>query len=972
MRIPRAVLGVAIVAVLMSLFPSGLAHTGSAASVPTSPSPVLAAPAALVGLITIFPNGTVAPGTAPISQSGNTYSITGSFAGWILDERNGSTLNGGGYTETTTPGTTNAVLVYGASGVTVKDLVIVNDTSYGFYAETSSSVAFVSDNATGAGYAVYAYQVAGLNVSNDQFSHTEGIYADYGSSLLVTSNDLSHTSRGIYVEYFQGLTVRNNNLSFGTSDELDIEYSANALVTQNTMYNTVAYTGDQVYLYEVSNTSITWNNGSAGDYLAYGEYATSTWVVNNHMPGIRYAGVYMEYSTGIVVDHNFLPQCSTYGFYGYYVSDYSFTNNQADHAGSEAVYVEYGTNGVIRGNNLSFFTYEGVYSEYSGNVTITSNQVAFTTHVSGEGIYTYEDSAVVIANNNASHDYYGWYDYSSTGVVATGNDFSHALTTGYAIYLYYDGAISIADTQGSDSYYGLYSDYTNGLSVTNTNFNHAGDEAMYFYYSTEVVLTNIGANNSASYAVDSEDTTHLVATNVWAASSGDYAFYLYESQELTLSGCDAARANYGVYADYDTGLVVAGTNLSQDEYGLYLYYSSGVTISGNTFWSDNFSFDYEAGNAGVLYHNNFLSDKGWIVGSPSNVAFSWANGYPVGGNFWSNYTGVDVKSGPGQNLTGSDRIGDSPYKINNVTWDPYPLMGAWVSHTITFTETGLAAGKSWSASVDGQPMSTSSNALVFVQNDGATASFAYAIGSVPGYHVSPASGSGIESGTNVVIALVFTATNYTVTFTVAGLPSSTAWSVMINGHMTTVTGATLTVAESNGTYTYVVVKGTDYSITPSTGTFTVSGQPVSVSLTATEILYNLTFTESGLSSGTSWSVTVNGVTKSSTGSTIIFQEPNGTYAYTVGSVGGYSVTPSKGTASVSGGAVAFAAAYSNAGLSGTSLGLLVALILILVVAIVGWVMYLRARRPKSPAPMPPAWSEGGPTPPPSPPPPPRP
>ena len=64
--------------------------------------------------------------------------------------------------------------------------------------------------------------------------------------------------------------------------------------------------------------------------------------------------------------------------------------------------------------------------------------------------------------------------------------------------------------------------------------------------------------------------------------------------------------------------------------------------------------------------------------------------------------------------------------------------------------------------------------------------------------------------------------------------------------------------------------------------------------------YSVTFPQSGLPAGTSWSVTLNGQTLSSTTSTITFSEPNGTYAYTVGAVNGYTATPSSGSVTVNG------------------------------------------------------------------------
>jgi len=64
----------------------------------------------------------------------------------------------------------------------------------------------------------------------------------------------------------------------------------------------------------------------------------------------------------------------------------------------------------------------------------------------------------------------------------------------------------------------------------------------------------------------------------------------------------------------------------------------------------------------------------------------WDNGYPSGGNYWSDYNGTDLRKGPGQNVTGSDGIGDTPYIINTNNQDYYPLMMPWsVVHDVAVT-----------------------------------------------------------------------------------------------------------------------------------------------------------------------------------------------------------------------------------------------------------------------------------------------
>jgi hypothetical protein len=58
-------------------------------------------------------------------------------------------------------------------------------------------------------------------------------------------------------------------------------------------------------------------------------------------------------------------------------------------------------------------------------------------------------------------------------------------------------------------------------------------------------------------------------------------------------------------------------------------------------------------------------------------ANTWDDGYPSGGNYWSDYNGTDLFNGLNQNETGSDGIGDTSYVIDAANQDRYPLMKSW-------------------------------------------------------------------------------------------------------------------------------------------------------------------------------------------------------------------------------------------------------------------------------------------------------
>ncbi len=89
-----------------------------------------------------------------------------------------------------------------------------------------------------------------------------------------------------------------------------------------------------------------------------------------------------------------------------------------------------------------------------------------------------------------------------------------------------------------------------------------------------------------------------------------------------------------------------------------------------------------------------------------------------------------------------------------------------------------------------------------------------------------------------------------------------------------------------------------YGVLPynNSGLITIGGDY----LPQTPPLYVVTFVEHGLRTGTAWSVTLNGITKASTATTITFLDPNGTYAFEVPPVHGHEAHPASGKVTVRG------------------------------------------------------------------------
>lgn len=236
--------------------------------------------------------------------------------------------------------------------------------------------------------------------------------------------------------------------------------------------------------------------------------------------------------------------------------------------------------------------------------------------------------------------------------------------------------------------------------------------------------------------------------------------------------------------------------------------------------------------------------------------------------------------------------------------------GVTAKFTVTFSETGLTLGGMWTVTLNGQSMSSGSSNIQFSMANG---TYAYTVNAT-GYSALPASGNIRVSGSAVAQSVALThLPTYSVTFTETGLASGTVWTATFAGVPKTSTTSTIIFTAVNGSYSFSV-SAIGYSASPASGPVTVSGQAQTVSILFTRATstYAVTFTETGLSTGTSWSVTLSGATLNSTSALIQFQVANGTYAFAAVAAG-YTANPSSGTLSVSGAAVSRSIVFTSSG-----------------------------------------------------------
>jgi len=203
---------------------------------------------------------------------------------------------------------------------------------------------------------------------------------------------------------------------------------------------------------------------------------------------------------------------------------------------------------------------------------------------------------------------------------------------------------------------------------------------------TNITVTNsrIIANGAGIY-LDYVDSCSITANTLHKNHVGVHALgnlTLIRNNELTnntlppreewLLGYEPLLVDLDVFYYYGFG------------FGILLE-SANNTVCYNTIESNDCGLGtdllYRRSTGNNIFHNNFINNTLQLRLASNET---WDDGYPAGGNYWSDYNGTDNYSGQAQDQIGSDAIGDTPYQVGQwvYSWrgyefiyqfDPYPL-----------------------------------------------------------------------------------------------------------------------------------------------------------------------------------------------------------------------------------------------------------------------------------------------------------
>jgi parallel beta-helix repeat protein len=249
-------------------------------------------------------------------------------------------------------------------------------------------------------------------------------------------------------------------------------------------------------------------------------------------------------------------------------------------------------------------------------------------------------------------------------------------------------SVTVENTQIENFFDGIRVWFSSSSNINRNNItanSYDGIEVGQSSNNISIVGNNVTANNEDGIVLDSFSGNSSISGNNVTANNG-YGIELYYSSNNSINGNKITNNTYGFRADFSSSNTISGNSITANSYeGIYLLdSSSNNTISGNNVTANSYEGIYLSSSSGnKIYRNNFINNSPQVFSYQSiNV---WDDGYPSGGNYWSDYIGTDLFSGPYQNVTGGDGIGDAPYVIDGNNTDHYPLFQPWARPTPTST-----------------------------------------------------------------------------------------------------------------------------------------------------------------------------------------------------------------------------------------------------------------------------------------------
>ncbi len=452
--------------------------------------------------------------------------------------------------------------------------------------------------------------------NNASSNNYYGIYLYYSNMNYIIDNEvISNRLNGIRILSSSNNTISDNNIFQNDMYGVSLRSSLNNKI----IVNNISLSEKGIGISSSSNNNVIgndlWNNGVGTSIFSS---SSNNNIIENNITYNRNGISISELSNNSIKGNNF-----------------SFNNNAVRITSSSSI--------NIIGNEFFSNKKHGVWLMDSSNIKLVSNN--FTNDgILITGIPQSKFDSLEIPPNNTVNGKPLYYYKNCSGVDIDGIPVGQVILANCT-------DINITNVQISNTNTGIEVLYSNNINIMDNNISNNGDGIYSEHLSDSNIMGNdISGNNGSGIMLLQEQDNNIIKNN-YISSNTDSG--------IVLSG-------------WPSNNVIAYNSISNNDYGIKLFLASENLITNNNIFNNNYGIHLTGSSYNRIYYNNIVDNVNQAYDNKDTNL--WNDTYPTGGNYWSDYSGVDKFNGPNQDILGNDGIGDTPYVIDADSIDEYPLI----------------------------------------------------------------------------------------------------------------------------------------------------------------------------------------------------------------------------------------------------------------------------------------------------------